>query len=282
MTPFRPTLLDLERRDNPQFTPEQVFDAAATVRDSAPVLTYLQERPDLARAGNAGPQLFALADVNRTAGNALLQFMTELRQVIAATPRPTAEQVEYAGRSGFLAFRGFEIAAQAEQLAARIGASRPPEALPTDGSALLQVAPAATGEGLQNLGNGLQIRDRVVGTGDAVPANATVLTQYRGFLASTGAEFDTSVGREPFSANLNGGVIQGFSQGLVGARVGGIRQLFIPAALGYGAAGSPPSIPADADLIFEVQVLAITSGTGTNGSSTLSNEQFQQLLNSQG
>jgi FKBP-type peptidyl-prolyl cis-trans isomerase len=52
-------------------------------------------------------------------------------------------------------------------------------------------------------------------------------------------------------------VIQGWDEGLAGMKVGGRRILVIPPELGYGAAGSPPTIPADAMLVFEIVMLSI-------------------------
>jgi FKBP-type peptidyl-prolyl cis-trans isomerase len=51
-------------------------------------------------------------------------------------------------------------------------------------------------------------------------------------------------------------VIAGWEEGLVGMKAGGIRRLYIPAALGYGAQGTGP-IPPNADLIFDVQVVSV-------------------------
>ena len=53
------------------------------------------------------------------------------------------------------------------------------------------------------------------------------------------------------------GVIPGFSQGVTGMRVGGLRRVVVPPNLGYGAAGNPPQIPGNATLIFEIELLAV-------------------------
>jgi len=55
----------------------------------------------------------------------------------------------------------------------------------------------------------------------------------------------------------SGNVIQGWSIGIAGMRADGRRNLLIPPHLGYGAAGSPPDIPPNAPLIFEVHLLGI-------------------------
>jgi FKBP-type peptidyl-prolyl cis-trans isomerase FkpA len=72
-----------------------------------------------------------------------------------------------------------------------------------------------------------------------------------------GEQFDSSIGREPFSFQLGGGqVIPGWDQGVQGMKVGGKRTLIIPAELGYGAQGAGP-IPPNSNLIFDVELLDV-------------------------
>jgi len=80
--------------------------------------------------------------------------------------------------------------------------------------------------------------------------------KYYGTLASDGTMFDENYTKpEGFAFRLGSGqVIKGWDQGLGGMKVGGERRLVIPAALGYGEAGSPPKIPANADLVFVVKL----------------------------
>jgi FKBP-type peptidyl-prolyl cis-trans isomerase FkpA len=109
----------------------------------------------------------------------------------------------------------------------------------------------------------LQKIDTVPGTGKEAVAGATVVVNYTGWLYDPkapqqhGAQFDSSVGREPFSFRLgSGGVIKGWDDGLQGMKVGGKRTLVIPAAMGYGADGAGP-IPPNANLIFDVELLDV-------------------------
>jgi len=107
----------------------------------------------------------------------------------------------------------------------------------------------------------LVTRDLVTGTG-AVAKNGDQLTvDYVGALYKNGSVFASwahgGPKGVPFQFQLGlGNVIKGWDQGLVGMRVGGRRELIIPASLGYGAAGSPPKIPANAPLIFIVDLLS--------------------------
>ena len=85
----------------------------------------------------------------------------------------------------------------------------------------------------------LKITDTVVGTGAMAGAGNTVTVNYTGWLYNEkasdlhGSQFDSSVGRQPFSFFLGAGrVIKGWDQGLIGMRVGGKRTLIIPSALG--------------------------------------------------
>ena len=104
--------------------------------------------------------------------------------------------------------------------------------------------------------NGLIIEDIEVGTGDECPAGATVKVHYRGALKD-GTEFDSSYARgEPIEFPL-GNLIKGWQEGIPGMKVGGKRKLTIPYQLGYGEAGSPPAIPARAELTFDIELLGV-------------------------
>jgi peptidylprolyl isomerase len=97
----------------------------------------------------------------------------------------------------------------------------------------------------------------IQGTGPRTSTGQTLLVQYLGQLYPAKAIFDQSWTRgQPFSFQLGSGVIQGWSQGLVGQRVGSRVILVVPPSLGYGKAGSPPKIPKNAPLIFSVDILS--------------------------
>ncbi len=99
----------------------------------------------------------------------------------------------------------------------------------------------------------------VNGEGAEAKAGDEVEMQYVGVNYKTGKEFDSSWSRnEPFTFTLGQGeVIQGWDKGVEGMKAGGRRELIIPPELGYGASGSPPSIPANETLVFVVDLVKI-------------------------
>lgn len=105
---------------------------------------------------------------------------------------------------------------------------------------------------------GLQYQDLTVGTGQEAKTGDTVTVHYVGTLED-GTKFDSSRDRnEPYQLTLGaGGVIDGWEEGLVGMRVGGLRKLVIPPALGYGDQAVGDVIPANATLVFEIELLSI-------------------------
>jgi peptidylprolyl isomerase len=104
----------------------------------------------------------------------------------------------------------------------------------------------------------VKIEDLQVGTGAEAVPGATITVNYTGTLQD-GTVFDSSYERnEPFTLQLGAGsVIPGWEQGLQGMKVGGKRRLTIPPSLGYGAQGAGSTIPPNATLIFDVELLQV-------------------------
>jgi len=109
---------------------------------------------------------------------------------------------------------------------------------------------------------GLSFEDSQVGTGSSPTRGQTCVMHYTGWLWENGAKgtkFDSSVDRgRPFSFQLGVGmVIRGWDEGVATMQPGGKRTLLIPAELGYGSRGAGGVIPANATLLFEVELLEV-------------------------
>ena len=107
----------------------------------------------------------------------------------------------------------------------------------------------------------LVVKDVKTGHGAPAKKGADVSVTYIGISCSTGKVFDASYlhGNQPFDVKPLGqaSVIQGWNEGLLGVKSGGVRELVIPAALGYGAQGSPPTIKPNETLIFLISVKSV-------------------------
>jgi len=111
--------------------------------------------------------------------------------------------------------------------------------------------------------SGLEYQTLQEGNGASPRAGNRVTVHYTGWLDNNGQEgrkFDSSLDRnQPFSFVIGvGQVIQGWDEGVMGMKIGEKRRLFIPSNLGYGSRGAGAVIPANANLIFDVELLQIS------------------------
>jgi peptidylprolyl isomerase len=105
--------------------------------------------------------------------------------------------------------------------------------------------------------SGLYVRDDKVGTGPEAASGKTVSVAYTGSLAN-GKVFDSSEGKDPITFPLGtGAVIDAWDEGVPGMRVGGVRTIVVPAALGYGTAGAGVDIPPNAVLVFRMELVRV-------------------------
>ena len=112
---------------------------------------------------------------------------------------------------------------------------------------------------LKFMPGGLKYYDIVVGTGATPKAGQTASMRYTGTLLD-GTKFDSSYdrGQAPFDFVLGQGkVIRGWDEGVATMKVGGKRRLVIPGSLAYGANSPTPTIPPDATLVFDVELVGV-------------------------
>lgn len=118
------------------------------------------------------------------------------------------------------------------------------------------MAQFAKAAGVTTLPDGMEYKVIKDGTGAKPKEDDTVTVNYRGTLID-GTEFDRHDG---FTHSLKGGIITGWRQILPLMKVGSKWQVAIPAALAYGTRGSPPKIPGNSVLIFDLELTSITPG----------------------
>lgn len=96
-----------------------------------------------------------------------------------------------------------------------------------------------------------------IGSGEVVNPGATITAHYTGALCKNGIIFQSS---HDFGKAITfplDGVIAGWTQGVPGMKVGGIRRLIIPAEMAYGASSPASNIPANSDLVFDIDLVEI-------------------------
>lgn len=305
---FRPQVTGLEDRVTPA-SPAELFAYSQIVAADQGAIASAMSDPAKPRSvytlTRAAEDLVVRTVRNEAASNA---FLTTFQQMQAAQAANPAFAQAFAGPSQWVATNAIKaivnriqavtklttvhtlLGRQGATLPASAQLPAPPAPPPTPaetGQSLSETIPPLDAPQWQEVSGspGLRFWDVVQGTGDVVEANDTIRVHYVGWLTD-GTVFDSSLERgQPLESPLSG-LIQGWQRGIPGMRVGGIRRLDIPAELAYGANGSPPSIPPNARLVFEFQMLstrdtAPTSGTGANGNQTLTQDQIQDLLNQQ-
>ena len=104
----------------------------------------------------------------------------------------------------------------------------------------------------------LQIIDTKAGDGEIVSPGATITAHYTGALVKDGTIFQSS---HDFGTPATFGldqVVAGWTEGVPGMKVGGTRRLVIPAEKAYGASSPAANIPAHSDLVFDIELIAIS------------------------
>lgn len=108
------------------------------------------------------------------------------------------------------------------------------------------------------MSNELEIIDLKVGEGKEAVKGALITTHYNGWLED-GTKFDSSVDRGNYFETVigTGRVIKGWDQGIIGMKVGGKRKLNVPAHLAYGQRKMGKIIPANSNLVFEIELFDV-------------------------
>lgn len=273
---FRPRLTGLEDRLTPAVSPTDVFvSLAQTYQNQAHLQTLAEHITDprsVATTNFIAAALQVIDHQSVRAASVLGEFTSELQQQAAANPvlAPVLGSMRMAQFMATMQDLQIQIAlpmidpAAAAALAASKLPPPPPVAPPpppAPSPALSTTIPSLTDSHWTTAADGLRTWDVTEGTGAAVQPGDTVSVNYIGWLTN-GTKFDSSAdhGSAPAQFSLNN-VIKGWQEGIPGMKVGGVRRLDIPANLAYGAAGNPPSIPANAELVFEIQLVSIGGST---------------------
>lgn len=104
----------------------------------------------------------------------------------------------------------------------------------------------------------LEVIDAIEGEGEPVTEGATITAHYTGARCVDGTIFQSSHDMgQPITFPLHG-VIEGWQKGVPGMKTGGTRRLIIPAAQAYGAHSPAPNIPANSDLVFDIELVSIS------------------------
>ena len=128
---------------------------------------------------------------------------------------------------------------------------------------LARDAPTPEPPPVDTAADALEMTTLIEGDGDGA-ANGDMITAHYVGVLSDGTVFDESwsAGQTIPVTLGTGGVIAGWDEGLVGAKIGERRHLVIGSDNAYGAQGSPPAIPANAPLAFDVDIVDIQPGSG--------------------
>ena len=280
---FRLSLTSLEDRTVPSVTPEQLAGAIAQTNAAQEHLDQLIEKQvqnfNVYMVADLKTSLRKVTTDSLESARVLAEYQNDVN-VLAQSDSSLGGLV---GRVAELRYTAGVNAVYATRLTAAVGGVAitgvtdpipagdpiPPTPLPappepvapvldvTTNSGTTGKLPDVTASTFRDLGTGVKVQEVSLGQGAAVTDGQDVNVFYTGFLKD-GTVFDGN--RDKGATTFNtGGVIQGFKQGLIGLQPGGVRNIFIPAALGYGAAGSGASIPPNSDLVFEVKLLSASN-----------------------
>lgn len=103
----------------------------------------------------------------------------------------------------------------------------------------------------------LEVIDTEVGTGEEVQPGATITAHYTGALCKNGIIFQSSHDMGQAVTFGLDQVIEGWTKGVPGMKVGGTRRLIIPSDMAYGSVRAASNIPPNSDLVFDIDLIAV-------------------------
>lgn len=226
----------------------KAWNGGSVVEDAAD-LGVVSRRRGL-QSQSAATKVRVMKLISLTAKRALVIGLVVLASACSQSEAPKQDQQQPAAAATPQAATATAPVAKATQPAAAATTQQVSNATPPPPVVATPRPSAPTGE--------LQIEDVKVGTGDEALAGKSVTVHYTGWLTD-GTKFDSSKDHgQPFTFQLGAGqVIRGWDQGVLGMKVGGTRKLTIPPSLAYGANGAGGTIPPNATLVFEVELLGV-------------------------
>lgn len=299
---FRPTLHTLEDRLTPSDTPPvvppvptqpvatpfEVFQAIEQTREAqqqiADILKYFSGPVNVYAQSYFATMMPSLVDASVRSAVVLNEFHAALASQIQTSPDSSFFARELIGGAGANLSVAYSNATQAETTGVGLGAApyvaRHPEVVPPvappvtpptapgapvlsrDRTGMTETIPSLTAPEWRDIGEGLRVWDVNEGVGTPVAAGESIEIHYTGWLRD-GTIFDSTISRngDPITFDLDN-LIVGWQRGIPGMKPGGIRRLDIPSEIAYGERGSPPSIPANADLVFEIKLVPVQDRSG--------------------
>lgn len=204
------------------------------------------------------PEIMKAGDVNlvEAVGQGVVGKKVGTRMLVVAPAAVTGQVQDIAFVLDVVAVKKIDAKSEAKGTAVT-----PPAGLPTvkveSGKAAAITIPAGTPAPTKLIAQPL-----IQGKGPKVVKGQTLVAQYTGVLFNGGTQFDSSWdhdGATAFKIGV-GDVVTGWDEGLVGQNVGSRVLLVLPSDKGYGAQGSGDSIPADAPLVFVVDIIDALGG----------------------
>ena len=260
---FRLKVEGLDERCLPSVTPDMVNLALvhqSVVHDELlGVVEHLNDPKTAQTLSFLPTHLRERANSSQTDFNILADHLSSLQSQLAANPSQAATLNPLIGTIAMAEYQASVNIVFAEFYALAYGAPRrvPPPSPPSVDNGVNfgntgNLPFSLTDPEFVTIANGVRIWDVTTGTGGTLANGSQFSARYTGYLTN-GTVFDSG----PLSGTVGTNLIPGFSAGLVGMKVGGVRRIDIPASQAYGA--NPPAgsvIPANAELVFEVTLLS--------------------------